>query len=83
MHQILFKFWILTQLHAYFVLENSKKIRVGKILFFTTYLLPTYTFIWYLRVYGKILQIYLIVEIYELFNAWFAESPIPNFRLNC
>ena len=30
----------------------------------------------------KILQIYLILEIYELFNAWFAETPIPNFRLN-
>ena len=51
---------------------------------FTTYLhvYLVYMFICYFRVYGKILQIYLLVEIDELFNAWFAESPIPNFRLN-
>ena len=38
--QILFKFWILTHLHAYFVINNSKEKRVGRICF----LLPTHLF---------------------------------------
>ena len=44
MQQILFKFWILAHLHAYFVLHNSKEKNVVQNLFFTTYLLPTRLF---------------------------------------
>ena len=42
--QILFKFWVLAHLHAYFVLHNSTEKNVVQNLFFTTYLLPTRLF---------------------------------------
>ena len=37
MQQILFKFWVLAHLHAYFVLHNSTEKNVVQNLFFTTY----------------------------------------------
>ena len=49
--QILFKFWVLAHLHAYFVLHNSTEKNVVQNLFFTTYLLPT-------RLFG--LQVYSV-----------------------
>ena len=49
--QILFKFWVLAHLHAYFVLHNSTEKNVVQNLFFTTYLLPT-------RLFG--LHVYLV-----------------------
>ena len=42
--QILFNFWVLAHLHAYFVLHNSTEKNVVQNLFFTTYLLPTRLF---------------------------------------
>ena len=42
--QILFRFWVLAHLHAYFVLHNSTEKNVVQNLFFTTYLLPTRLF---------------------------------------
>ena len=49
--QILFKFWVLAHLHAYFVLHNSTEKNVVQNSFFTTYLLPT-------RLFG--LHVYLV-----------------------
>ena len=42
--QILFKFWVLAHLHAYFVLHNSTEKNMVHNFFFTTYLLPTRLF---------------------------------------
>ena len=42
--QILFKFWVLAHLHAYFVIHNSTEKKCGAEFVFTTYLLPTRLF---------------------------------------
>ena len=55
--QILFNFWVLAHLHAYFVLHISTEKNVVENLFFTTYFYLhaylVYTFIRYLRVFIK------------------------------
>ena len=52
--QILFKFWVLAHLHAYFVLHNSKEKNAVQNLFFINYLSTTYTLIWSTRLFGTL-----------------------------
>ena len=66
--QILFQFWILAQIHTYFVLDNSKEnmSRYNFVFLLHIYYLLMYTFIWSTYLFGtlkcmeKFLQIYLI-----------------------
>ena len=53
MQQILFKFWVLAHLHAYFVLHNStEKKRGAEFVFY--HLFTTYTLIWSTRLFGTL-----------------------------
>ena len=51
--QILFKFWVLDRLHAYFVINNNTEKNVAHNLFFN-HLFTTYTLIWSARLFGAL-----------------------------